>query len=247
MKPGFMIEKDEQLIFTGNYMEIYIPQALFDMGVAQFDGDMIKTLGVFNFKVFSKADEPYNEKDLKTFNFPALISLSPSNISTKEMELIKGTGSEKFQILKFYKDDIITPSTLVVASVDAVNIFIKLLNEAKLPRTLEYKEIIKLLLKNLEINKTNLNVSATLLSVIIATIYRDKNDMSQPFRIRIGKNPKTSQYEYVPANSRTVSAFNSTFSALTFEDIDRMLTSAINKKRYNRQEAETPIEQIIKV
>ena len=55
-----------------------------------------------------------------------------------------------------------------------------------------------------------------------------------------------SDYSYFPASVRQVCQYNSTFTAVTFEDIDSMITSSLNKAREKTPENTSPVEQVIK-
>jgi hypothetical protein len=74
---------------------------------------------------------------------------------------------------------------------------------------------------------------------------RNPNDLSQKFS-RIAGNEGVSDYSYFPASVRQVCQYNSTFTAVTFEDIDSMITSSLNKAREKTPENTSPVEQVIK-
>lgn len=245
MKNAYFTEKDEKIYFTGVYMEAYIPDELFNKDISMYDGDIIETIGLFNYRVFNNIDEDRNKIPLKTLKVPTVVKTKPNSVSMTTLELIPGSGEKKYHVLKYFTDDILLTQSYTNALVDNVEKYIKLLNEGKIPNTIPYDEILDLTLKNLELNKINLNVSATLLSTVISEIYRYKKDMALPFRKIIGKDVSESQFNYVNTNARTICSFNSTTSALTFEDIDSMITTSINKKRYNRKENYTPIEKLL--
>lgn len=246
-KPAYFADKDEKLIFTGGYMEIYIPDSLFTSGIATVIGEKVETMGLFNFRVMNKATDKRESSPVKTFKFPSKMITKPNVIETETLELIKGSGEEKYYVLKYFNGDVVMTSTNAIATVDNVETFIKMLNDGKIPSTIPYDNLLPLMIKNLEINSVNLQVSATLMSCIISELYRSKKNIAKPFRQEIGKSRDVSVFAYTNVNNRTVCSMNSTFSALTFEDIDSMITSSINKNRYGRNQAYTPVEELIKV
>lgn len=241
---GFFIKKDRSLLLNMEYMEVYIPEALFKKGLNEELGDRVSILGIFNFKVGKGVDKL--EPTLHTFKFPSMITSAPSSIETKEMELTKGSGIQKYKILKYYKGNEVLESLFVIADIGNVEKFVNLLVNGGLPNTIKYSSILDLFLQNILVNKQSLGVSAVSLSAVISEIYRYKNDLSVPFRKVIGAG-KAGELEYVSANARTVCANNGTFSALTFEDQDTMLVISANKKRYNKKENESPLEKIIRI
>ena len=95
-------------------------------------------------------------------------------------------------------------------------------------------------------NNVNLGVPNYVLEMIISVMYRDKNDPTQKFASVFGKDPNVSEYDYQTCNIRRACQYASTFSAITFEDVDTMITASLNRSAQNKEEAYTPIEEIIK-
>lgn len=247
MKVAYFKEKDDSVIFTGNYMEIYIPNSYFDMGLSEVNGEVIESMGIFNFRVNTSDKQDIESTKVHTFNIPTMISLKPSSVVNREFELLKGSGKQKYRVLKFFNGDTVLVSSSTVALVDNTEAFIlKLLSEGKIPNTINYEDVFKLFLKNLEMNNMNLNVSGMLLGLIVSELYRSKGDLAIPFRKVIGKNPNVSQTDYMAVNTRTLCSYSSTFAASTFEDIDTMILTSVNRKRLNKSQAYTPVEEIIK-
>jgi hypothetical protein len=243
--PYFKEEKD-QVIFTGNYMEVYIPRFYFDNEISRFFGDKVETLGVFNFKVFS-SDAKKDKADIHTFKFPSFLVTKPTSNDFQELEnLVDGSDETSFAVLKYYKGDIFIDNVNVQQKSDNTILFIGLLHSGKLPNTIPYDEVLGLELDNTSFNGVNLNVSSTVLELIISEIYRDKADLSRSFRFKAGKAGKVSMHDYKAINIKQISTFNSTFTGVTFEDIDYNLVASVNKTRYNKKESESPIEKTIK-
>jgi len=239
-------EKDDQVIFTGAYMEVYVPRFYFDNGISVLIGDKIETLGIFNFKVFS-SEEKKNKAELHTFKFPSFILTEPTSTNYQEIQdLIEESDDKSFAVLKYYKNDIFIDNINVTKKSEYTQLFINLLHSGKLPNTIPYDEILGLEMESTNFNGVNLNVPATVMELIISEIYRDKKDLTKPFRFKAGKSGKVSMYDYKPINIKQISTFNSTFTGVTFEDIDYNLTASVNKTRYKKKEAISPIEKTIK-
>lgn len=245
MSVAYLTIKNEKVIFTGDYLEAYVPDNLFKKDMNEYLGDIVHMMGIFNFRL-GKNREVDSSSKLYTFNFPSMIMSRPSSTEIKELELIPGTGVKKYHILKYNNGDEFLTSTEVVKDISNVEKFVNLLLSGALPPTLKYEDILRMFYKNLEVNGETCNVSGVLLSVVVSELCRYKQDQSIPFRRVIGKD-KAGQLDYKLANARSVCANNSTFSALTFEDIDTMLVYSVNKKRYNKKENESPLESIIQV
>ena len=49
------------------------------------------------------------------------------------------------------------------------------------------------------------------------------------------------------ASIRKICQYASTFSSITFEDIDSMITTSVNRAREKKPEADTPVEMLFKL
>jgi hypothetical protein len=191
--------------------------------------------------------EKMNPMKLETINFPSMISIFPSDIEEKKLTLIEGDNEpEPYLVAKFNKGSRLMRSSIVQESAN-VELFINLITKGKIPVTIPYSQILNIWLKNLSVNNIKLGVVSSVLEAIIAQFYRDKAKPENKFAMRIGKDPTTSEYAYKPANIRELCARNSTFAALTFEDMDAMLTSSINIKKLNKEEIDSPLEKLLKM
>ena len=84
------------------------------------------------------------------------------------------------------------------------------------------------------------------MQLIIAEQARWAKDPTIPFRKKIGKmDGKVKETDYTLANMRAVASYNSTFAAMTFEDISQMLCSSINMTRQKRPQNKSPIEKVL--
>ena len=62
-----------------------------------------------------------------------------------------------------------------------------------------------------------------------------------------GKDDNVSDYDYKMASIRQICQYSSTFTALTFEDFDSMVTTSLNRTAEHKSEQESPLEKIIKM
>lgn len=245
MLKDFIKDDGENITFTGSYMEAYIPEFYFASQLAENYGSALRVFGLFNIRVFN---DKGTAMKVETFNMPTLIYIYPSEIDYKDLQLIDGEdGSvESYCVAKFYKGNTILKSN-IPQDASNVELFLDLLCGGKIPTTIPYGQILQIWQKNLLLNGVKLGVTATVLEVIISEIYRNKKKPEETFAHFIGRNPNASQYAYKTANIREICARNSTFAALTFEDMDQMITSSLNINKYNKQETDSPIEKIIKM
>ena len=246
MTVAYLTKVKDKLLFTGTKMEAYIPDKLFKKNLNEYQGQNINLIGIFNYRIGDAKGNISNSSKLYTVKFPSKFVTKPNSYVTKEMELIPGMGSEKYHVLTYYKNDEVMVNTNIVKSIDNVKIFLDLLLSGNLPSTINYEDILKIMIKCAEINGETCGVTSLIYSVVCSELCRYRKDQSIPFRKIIGKD-KAGQLDYYLSNARSVCANSSTFSALTFEDIDTMLVYAINKKRYNKAENDSPLESIINI
>jgi hypothetical protein len=240
-----LVDDGEHIIYNGSYMEAYIPQSYFDKGLAENFGTSLKVFGVFNARSFTEKNVPMK---LETFNAPTMIYLYPIEIEIRQMQLIEDENGtvDTYQVAKFYKGGKVMANK-VPQDVGNIELFLGLLFEGNIPTTIPYSQVIQLWHKNLQLNGQKLGVTSTIFEVIINQIYRNKKKPEEPFAKVMGQDPSASEYGYSTANIREICARNSTFAALTFEDMDSMITSSLNINKYNKQETQSPIEKIIKM
>lgn len=246
MLKNFLKDDGENIIFTGEYMEAYIPSFYFEGKLAEDYGSSLQVFGLFNVRVFDAAGKGMK---LETFNVPSMIHITPSEIEKRrDVQLIEDDDGEtdSYIVAKFYKGNVIMKNSVPQDSSN-VELFINVLFRGKVPKTIPYRQVCEIWQKNLDMNGVKLGVTSTILEVIVSEIYRNKKKPEEKFAHVIGKNPKTSEYAYRRANIRQICAWNSTFAGLTFEDMDSMITSALNTKRYGKKETKSPIEKIIKM
>jgi hypothetical protein len=83
--------------------------------------------------------------------------------------------------------------------------------------------------------------------MILSVSYRDKNNPYNKFSTVIGKNPSVSQFDYKMSSIREICQYTSTFTAITFEDMDLMITSSLNRSNKKVKEEEAPTEVLLKL
>lgn len=245
MLKNFLKDDGENIVFTGSYMEAYIPEFYFEGKMGEDYGTSMRVLGLFNVRLF---DENGKGMKLETFNVPSMITIFPTEIEPRRnVQLIADDDEvEDYRVAKFFKGNIIMRNGLQ-QDASNVELFLDVLFRGKIPRTIPYSQVQAIWQKNLDMNNVKLGVTSTILGVIIKEVYRNKKKPEETFAQVIGRNPKSSEYAYRRANIRQICAWNSTFAALTFEDMDAMITSSLNTKRYKKQESESPIEKIVKM
>lgn len=231
----------EFFVFTGEECRVYIPEEYFEKRLAEDFGSSLMVLGLLDVALF-KGDKMVSKH---TLNLPTMITMYPTEMDKEELSIVEGV-TDRYRVAKFFNGDQFTKRFIAQDSTN-VEKFLKLMMGGKLPRTVPYGKVLEIWQKNLEINGVRLGVPSTILEIIIREIYRDASTPELPFAMKIGNDKSTSEHAYRPANIREICARNSTFAALTFEDMDQMITSSLNINRYNKQQSVSPIEKLIKM
>jgi len=234
-------EENNVIYFTGKYMEILIPYYYFESKMASIIEDRIETLGIFLIRVFK--DENSRDNAINhVYQFPSMIATKPSTFN-KENVTVNHTKRE-FMVCKYYTNDVFINSNIIVQSSAFANQYITFYHNGKIPNFVNYDDVFLLELETTFINGMKFPVSAVILEGICSELNRDENDLSQSFRFAAadGANEKS----YQPISIKNVPTYNSTFTSLTFEDVNYQLVSSVNRARYNKEEKFSSIEETIK-
>ena len=235
--------QDDNIIFTGPYMQVYLPSFYFEKKLASELGDAISTLGLFNFKTFNDP-EGKNANPIRLFNVPTIITTFPSKKSVVELDLYNSGEKEVFVLLEYFANDIMCPKS-VPKDIKAFGAFLAVMIGGKIPKSISYDDIFDVWEKNQELGAINLTVSDTVKEFVISKIYRNKKNKLETFGSVLGKDPKHSPYDYITASPREITKLESTFTGISFENMDEVLTSAVVGGKENRDENISPMEEIL--
>ena len=235
--------EDNNIIFTGPYMQAYIPGFYFRKNLAFELGDDISTLGLFNFKTFNDP-EGKDGNEIRLFNIPTTIVTCPSKQSVVELDLYNTGEKEPYVLLEYFNGDVFCPRN-VPKDIKAFKAFLSVLIGGKIPKSVSYDDIMGVWEKNLTLGDIKLNVSDTVQEAVIAKIYRNKQNKLETFGAVLGRDPKHSPYDYTTASPREITKLESTFTGISFENMDEVLTSAVVGGKENRDENISPMEEIL--
>jgi hypothetical protein len=121
--------------------------------------------------------------------------------------------------------------------------YLKYITGGNLPSVIPYSQLLLMWRKNMALNGVYFGVPSCYLELVLATMNRNPNDLSQKFSMVADT---AGDYDYATASIRQICQYNSTFTALTYEDMDSMITASLNRSRNHTQETISPVEQIIK-
>lgn len=236
-------KKDNSFIYLdAEYMEFYIPSMFFDE-TKRYAIDYysyIETLGLFYIGVFEKGDF----KEFRVMKQPYDITIYVYDSDTQIVELPNGPTLCK--IVKYTKGTKVMNSK-IIQDAQSSSQYLDMMMAGKIPSSIPYDVTAPLFQKNKMMNKVNFGVRPEVEEMVISLNYRNPNDLSEPFSVLYGSDLSVSPLNYELINSRQICQYASTFSSITFEDIDSMITTSVNRSREHKKDAYSPVEKIIKM
>ena len=234
-------EEDEYIHLTIPYCEFYIPMYYYDRQFAVDNVDTVSAFGIFNIGVF-QGDKLL---EMRIMNIPSTVDFFIYDYEFREVQLSNGV-LEKCKVFKYYKGNKVCNVNLVEDS-DNASSYLNMLTSASIPNTIPYSKALTIWRKNLELNGVSFGVSSVILEIILSVIYRNNKALEEKFCKRFGSDLSCSEFEYITASIRQICQYTSTFVGMTFEDMNSMITTALNRTRDKVQETETPLEKVIKM
>ena len=231
---------DRYIYLNAQYCEFYVPMSYFDSKWMVQLSDTIKGLGLFNIGIFENGEL----KNIRLLNLPTSVEFFVYDTERRTMNF-KGEENVQCLVLKYIKDQKIMESSTIEDS-SSSEMYLDIILKGKVPPSIPYTKVLNVWIKNQTLNKVSFGVPSAVLEMILAVCYRDKNNMEQKFSTVIGKDLNVSEWDYKMAKIREICQYASTFSAMTFEDINAMITTSVNRTREKRYEMESPVEKIIK-
>lgn len=234
---GLLYAKDGK-IYCNDYMEIYIPMAYFADKVATNKGGSIETLGILYIREFPGG----SPGPIRLLNIPVTINVMVYEFRQEVIRL--PSGPIDVMTLQYLKDSYVLHQTVQKGREVAESFLATMLN-GKLPHTLNYRQIINLWWRNLEISGVSYKVPSKIYEMIIASIYRSPKSRKERYGQYYGKQTDPNGFDYMTGDVRAVVRDLSTFSGMVFEDISTMISNGINNSLTGVEEPESPLEKII--
>lgn len=235
---------DDQFIYLNDpYMEFYIPLDYFDetKKFAEDFSDYVNVLGIFTVGIFKDG----KISEYKTMKHPYMIKVYVYESETRTVS-IPHVGDVRCKVICFNKDQKVMDAQLIRDAINALT-YLNLITNGKVPHSVPYDKAAVLWQKNQEMNDVNFGVRPEVEETVLSLVYRKKGVLSEKFAKTFGSEQHTDPFNYDTADLRKVCQYASTFSSVTFEDIDTMITTSINRARNKIPEMYTPVEQTIKM
>lgn len=226
------------------YAEFYIPKEYFDIpDFAMNYGDHIDTIGLMNVGFFTNG----KLQEMRILNIPTKTTIFVNDSEERFVQFPHGASDINCVVVKYNKGAQIMPDSVVQDSSNAEK-FLDLINKGKLPTTLPYSKTFEIWARNRELNGVSLGgIPSVIFELILSAAYRYKKDPSKKFGQAAAEDPSITDYDYVINSVREICRNISTFTGVTYEDIDAMITTALNRTKSKKPEAYSPVEDLIKL
>jgi hypothetical protein len=241
-----------QVKFTGEYMEVYIPQQEIVRKNVSVSGREVYTFGIFLIKIWNKIPE-YPESDppayVTRYMYPSMITTVPSTILKRTMSLI-GEEESPHMVLGYQKGSVFIKSTEVAVNSDYTARFINNVSKAFLSPIVKYTEISDLLFTNAGLNDVKFDVNAACFEIMIAAQARYIKDLTVPYRMYLNKSgtgdPKIDASQLKFIKSTEIPNVVSTFTAFSFQDLTYAITASARRHRKGLKNRQSNVEKTIK-
>lgn len=237
--PYFLKRVDDKIIYDDDgEMIFYIPDFYFTKEIAIIIGDMINTIGIFNYVIYDKNGKAKTK--LTPIYFPSSLLTKPSEIEIKKaVRLTKNSDIEDYRLLKYRKGDVVLCNIKVPQLIVNTEDFFRILMSGKLINTIPYDKLHEYPVDSMKINGNKFGLNNQIFGLIFTELCRDINDKSKPFRLS-GTND---MHAYRCISLKDIPNNISAYSAITSENFDdSIVASTLNKKhKYS------PLEKIMTI
>lgn len=234
-------------MFIGDVLDIYIPRQQFKNGLSEHRGEYINTIGMFQFEIksFKEAEEGKSGK-VRKLKYPNKMDFNYTEQFQFDGKLSEDLDSIQYDVFRLTNGCQFMANVHIEQSAETVKDFLFLFHAGKLPKFIDYNDIIKLHYDVLSSNKVNLKSNSLTYELIISELCRYKGNVEIPYRIAINKKNNVGPLDYINYNLKKLPNLNSTFASFTFEGMDDTIVSSIGRTNKNGEEKRTPLEDIMK-
>lgn len=242
--PYFLKKEGNSLVYNqdNSTFVFYVPANYFNntskVNIAVISGEYVSFIGVCNWAI---VDDKGKRSEVRPFTFPTMFLCKPYEIEKVKNLKLDNTEESDYVLLKFKKGDEVITSTKVPQLIDNVEIFFKMaIITAKIPTSIPYDKLWELYFESAKLNGFSYNMNIQLFGILIASISRDKNDITRPFCATDMKNMN----DYMPIDIKLVPKYISPYTAITSENWDESVRAAILMK--DKEDAPlSPLEKIV--
>lgn len=174
---SFFKRKDDQWIFTGDKLEVFVPSIYSERGLMVV-GETATTLAIFQLRI--------NDTYFANFLFLGKVNIEFNSLRNETED------GFKYTVLELIKGSVFISNLMIVKNSDILyDIFTMFLAYGKIPPFLGYNEISQLFDNDNKHCNTSLKVNHSIFEMIYSHIFRDKTD---PYKF----------YRHTPMNEKPI-------------------------------------------
>ena len=235
--PPFLKRYNDSILYNGEgEFYFYIPEKMFDLNIARYEGEIISTLGIMP---YAMKDTKGKMSTLRQFNYPTRFLTRPYKVEKlKEVKIIKQSKPSNYRVLCYKKGDPIILSIYLEENISNAEDLIRLFIMAgSIDNTIPYDTIQNYFIDNFKYNGGSYGITLQLFGVVISELCRSSKDESKPFRLSGTKDMHDYKSIAVTSIPRLVSAY----SAIASNNFNQaMVYASLNKKQ-----VEIPLERVL--
>jgi hypothetical protein len=199
--------------------------------------------GLFDILVWDNPDVDSTKPHRYFYRFKSRIRSSPSSIEEKGRSAETG---QKQTILHYNEGATFIASTNLQVDVQIARQMLDIMTLGYLPPNIEYDRIAEYWTDTNLFNGIGLdNISQTSIEMMVATLCRDKEDLSKPFRHRLRDKASTDKTGWKMINIRLLPRYSDLFASLISGNPRGNIVSVISQQKQGKQQKESPIEKAI--
>lgn len=245
--PSFLKLDGKALLYNGakdTELVYFVPEVFFDntskTAIAEIQGQYVSMIGICNWAIVDKNGKVGETKPLQ---FPTMILCKPYKITKEKDYKLPNTEPDDYRILHFAVGDEVLSETRVPMMVDNVELMFKLICfNAKIPTTIPYDDLWKLLVENGRLNGFDYGVNYQLLGMLVAGIARNPKNPAEPFRF----TDISKQHNYMPMSIRLIPKYISPYTAITSENWDDGIRASVLLSQMPEEDIPySPLEKVV--
>lgn len=232
MKFPFIEQTSAGQLVAKQDLSVVISKEMFTDGLAEIIDSGIKTFGFFDFRVYTNSDQTKWD----TYKVSVPVDLIIASTDRREV------GDDV--LIDYSKGMVIIEKLTFIKNVDNVMSFFNFLTGGKIMASSQ-DELVRLFKENSGLNGVSLNAQSSLIEAMVSEMTRFAGNPSIPFRLAYGKKgvgPK----DFVFVNIKNIARLSSVFSAISFEDINKAIQSAVEITRTDTEQTLSPVEDVLK-
>lgn len=237
--PKFLKRVNNSILFDDDgEMVFYIPEFYFTKNIAVVIGDLINTIGIFNYVLYDKNGK--QKTKLTPINFPSAFLTKPYEVEIKkEVKLTKHSDIEDYRLLKYKKGDIVIDSVKVPQLIANTEDFFRILMAGNLINTIPYDKLHEYPVYSMNINGNKFGINNQLFGIVFSELCRNIDDKTIPFRV----SGSTDMHAYRCISLKDIPNNISAYSAITSENFDDSVVAATLNKKHKY----SPLEKIMTI